>query len=389
MASKFDFDQVVERNGTDSVKFDGCEAQFGAPGILPMWVADMDFAAPEAVRQALLARVSHPIYGYTQYSEPLYDAVIGWMRRRHHWAIEKDWVLFTPGVVPALHAAIMAYSEPGAGVIVQTPVYYPFMSAVALTGRRLILNPLELKNGRYQMNLSRLESCAKAGARVLLLCSPHNPVGRVWSRRELLDLLAITEKYGIVVVSDEIHHDLIYPGNQHSVLANLSEDPARIVTAVAPSKTFNIPGLGLSCVIISDPERRARFNGVMERLGIAYGNPLSIVGFRAAYTEGDPWLSALLNYLNQNKTFAIDQIRKRCSGIEPIEPEGTYLLWLDCRKLGLSDEELKRFFVEKARVGLMSGIVYGEGGSGYMRMNIGTPRARVSEAIERMAAVMN
>jgi cystathionine beta-lyase len=390
-----DFNRIISRDQTDSVKWDSRTEYFGTPDVLPLWVADMDFAAPEAVTQALLARAAHPIYGYSRYPEALFEALIDWLRQRHGWAIERDWILLAPGVVPSLHAAVLAFSEAGEGVIVQPPVYFPFFSAVTATGRRLIENPLRLHAGRYQMDFDHLERCAK-DARLLLLCSPHNPVGRVWTREELVQLLDIAERHDLVVLSDEIHHDLIYPGQKHPVLATLTDDlatdPSRVVTALAPSKTFNIPGLGLSALIVPDPARRKALTQAFDLLHAGNYNPFSSVAFTAGYQHGAAWLDALMVYLAQTRDFVSQFTRQHLPGIRLIEPEGTYLLWLDCRELSAArdwdDTALKRFCVEQAKVGMNPGTVFGAGGAGFMRMNIGAPKSVIETALQRLLAVL-
>ncbi|MDD5364243.1 MAG: PatB family C-S lyase [Gallionellaceae bacterium] len=382
----FDFDRVVPRAGTDSVKWDGRGGYFGTEDVLPMWVADMDFAAPVEVTRALAARAAHPVYGYTLYPDGLFEALAEWLRQRHGWHIERDWVLWAPGVVPSLFAAVQAFARPDEGVIVQPPVYHPFFSAIAETGRRVVENPLRLADGRYVFDLDHLERCAADGARLLLLCSPHNPVGRVWRPDELAAVLDITRRHGLTVLSDEIHHDLVYPGVHHYPLATLAGDPADIVTAVAPSKTFNIPGLGLSALIVPDPERRAALKHAFGQLHVSASNPFSVAAFEAAYRNGGPWLDALMAYLAETRDFVLDFVAGNLPGIVAVKPEGTYLIWLDCRGLGLDDAALQDFFVHKARVGMNPGSVFGTGGSGFMRLNIGAPRAVVAEALARVAA---
>ena len=388
-----DFDLPIPRDGTDSIKHDGRADYFGTADVLPLWVADMDFAAPEAITQALQVRAAHPIYGYSRHPEALFEALIGWMWQRHGWRIERDWILITPGVVPSLHAAVLAFAAAGEGVIVQPPVYFPFFSAATATGRRLIENPLRLIEGRYQIDFAHLERCAsESDARLLLLCSPHNPVGRVWTQTELAQVLEIAERHDLIVLSDEIHHDLIYPGQRHHVLAKLAADPARVVTAVAPSKTFNIPGLGMSALIVPDPGRRTALTHAFDLLHAGNYNPFSSAAFTAGYREGAAWLDALMAYLAQTRDYAIAFARERLPGIRVIEPEGTYLLWLDCRDLcaarGWDDGSLKRFCVEQAKVGMNPGPVFGTGGSGFMRMNIGAPRAVIETALLRLAAAL-
>ncbi len=390
-----DFDSPIPRDNTDSVKHDGRVDYFGTPDVLPLWVADMDFAAPAEITQALLARAAHPVYGYSRYPESMFTALIDWMRQRHGWSVERDWVMPAPGVVPSLHAAVLAFAAAGEGVIVQPPVYFPFFSAVTATGRRLIENPLRLHeghhNGRYEIDFAHLEQCAR-DARLLLLCSPHNPVGRVWTRDELAQVLEIAERHDLVVLSDEIHHDLIYPGQRHPVLATLTDNASHVVTAAAPSKTFNIPGLGLSVLISPDPARRLALHKAFDLLHAGNYNPFSSVAFAAGYQHGAAWLDALMVYQAQTRDFAIVFAREHLPGIRVIEPEGTYLLWLDCRELcaarGWNDLALKRFCVEQAKLGMNPGTVFGSGGSGFMRMNIGAPRAVIETALQRLAAAL-
>jgi cystathionine beta-lyase len=383
----FDFDRVIPREGTSALKYDGRTAYFGTSDVQPLWVADMDFAAPEAVTHALIARATHPIYGYTLPPESVYDALIGWMKKRHAWVIEREWIVLVPGVVPSLNAVAMALTEPDEGVIVQPPVYFPFFSAATKTGRRLVQNPLKLDNGRYSIDFEHLEQCAQE-ARLLLLCSPHNPVGRVWQREELTQVLDIARRHDLTILADEIHADLIYPEYRHHALATLTDDTANIVTAVAPSKTFNIPGLGLSALIIPDSARRSRINQVLDMVHMTAGNPFSLTAFEAAYREGAPWLESLMAYLQKTRDEAARYIELELPRIKLIPAEGTYLLWLDCRELGMRDDELKRFMIHEAGLGLSPGIAFGMGGSGFMRMNIGAPRSLVMEALEKLKAAL-
>jgi cysteine-S-conjugate beta-lyase len=379
-----DFDRIPVRKGTASVKYDGAAAVFGSDELIPMWVADMDFAAPVAITRALGERAAHPVYGYTLYPDSMIDALIAWMKKRHGWEIERDWLIFCPGVVSALHATVLATTQPGERVIVQAPVYAPFYSCVTTTHRSLAHNPLVLENSRYTIDFEHLETLAAQGARLLLLCTPHNPVGRVWSPAELERILDITHRHGLIVLADEIHADLVYPGYRHIPLATLAGNNKAVITAIAPSKTFNIPGLGLSALIVPDQIQRAALQKVYEQLHVQAYNPFSIAAFEAAYREGEPWLESLLVYLQETLSMVRDFVGIHLPGIRLIEPEGTYLLWLDCRELGMSDAELERFFVQKARVGLSPGTLFGMGGSGFMRMNIGTSRSLVRTALEQI-----
>ena len=400
----FDFDKIIVRDGTASVKQDGRAGYFGTSDVLPLWVADMDFAAPESVTKALTQRAEHPVYGYTFYPESMVDSLIDWLRKRHGWAVERDWIVMAPGVVTSLFASVMAFAEQGEGVIVQPPVYAPFFSAVTTNQRRLIENPLLLVDGVYRIDFEHLERCAAEGAKMLLFCSPHNPVGRVWSKAELEQLLVITRRYDITILSDEIHADLVYPNlkhpnlkhpslkhpdlthhdGQHTTLAMLANEGDKIITAVAPSKTFNIPGLGLSALIVPNPAQRAKLKKVFESLHLSNTNPFSIAAFEAAYRDGETWLDALLIYLRDNRDFVSDYLKHHLPNIRLIQPQGTYLLWLDCRSLEMTDAQLEAFFVQEAKVGLNSGKSFGYGGSGFMRLNIASPRSVIAEALTRM-----
>jgi cysteine-S-conjugate beta-lyase len=380
-----EFDRVIPRKGTASLKYDGRLGFFGVSDILPLWVADMDFAVPAAVRDALLARAAHPIYGYTVYPESLYEALIDWLQKRHAWTVERDWIVMCPGVVPSLHAAIIALTSPDDKVIVQPPVYAPFLAAPKSVGCRLMPNPLKFEDGRYGFDLEHFERCAVEGARLLLLCSPHNPVGRVWQPEELQALLEICSRYGITVVSDEIHADLIYPGMHHTPLATLSDGTVKIVTAVAPSKSFNIPGLGLSALIVPDEKDRRAMAKAFGTLHVGAANPFGIVAFEAAYRGGAEWLNRLLEYIEETTMFVRAFLQQHLPLIKLTAPEGTYLLWLDCRAMNLNDKQLEQFFVRQAGVGLSPGTIFGEQGSGFMRMNIAAPRRVIADALEKIA----
>jgi cystathionine beta-lyase len=391
------FDAPVSRENTCSVKFDARQAVFGTEEVIPVWVADMDFAAPEEVTRALAERAAHPVYGYTLFPDSLYQSMIDWFANRHGWEIQREWILMAPGVVPSINAASMAYAGPGEGVIIQPPVYPPFFSSVRHSGRVVIENPLVPEDpdtgdpGHYRMDLDHLEECAaRPDARVLLLCSPHNPVGRVWSEEELRAVLDIARRHQLVVVSDEIHCDLIFPDKpRHTMLANLAGPDDALVMAVAPSKSFNMPGLGLSALVIPDADRRKAMKAVFESMHLPQCNPFSIAGFEAGYRHGGPWLDDLMAYLQANRDYVVEAVGQRLPGVRVSAPEGTYLMWLDCRELGLDDAGLKRFFVRKAGVGMNPGLSFGDPGSGFMRLNIGCPRSVLEEVIGRIEAALD
>ena len=386
---KFDFDKVIAREGTGSVKYDGRKQYFGTDDVIPLWVADADFAIPDCVTRALQQRAQHPVYGYTIHPESLYQSIIEWFERRHQWKIERDWILMAPGVVPSLFAAVQAFAKEGEGVIVQSPVYLPFYSSVTTNNRKLIINPLREINGRYEMDVDHLEHCAAQGAKLLILCTPHNPVGRVWSEAELQEVLRISRKYDLTILSDDIHCDLTYHGVKHTMLGRLAQPGDKIITAIAPNKTFNIAGLGLSAIIIPDAEQRNAIKKIFESLHVSNANPFSIVAFEAAYREGDAWLDALMHYLKSSRDFVADYLAEHEPRIKFVKPEATYLLWLDCKELGKTDAQLREFFIKDCKVGMNSGTIFGENGSGFMRMNIGTPKSLIHEALKNISNQTN
>lgn len=377
-----DFDTPIAREGSGAVKFDGRQQYFGTTDVTPLWVADMDFAVPDCVTEALQARIAHPILGYTLYPDSLYQSIIDWFSTRHQWQIEREWIQMAPGVVPSLFATVNALTKEGEGVIVQPPVYFPFFSAVTTNNRKLLLNPLREIDGRYEMDFEHLEVCAQQGARLLMLCTPHNPVGRVWTEAELQQVLHIARKYQLTILSDDIHADLVYPGNVHTMLGRLARADDNIITAIAPNKTFNIPGLGLSALVIPDANLRQRVKKTFETLHAGNSNPLSIVAFEAAYRNGASWLDALMQYLEQSRDYVAEYLRRYIPSIKVTKPEATYLLWLDCRALGLTDGQLRDFFIKRCALGMNPGTVFGEGGSGFMRMNIGTPRGILVQSLD-------
>lgn len=380
-----DFDQIVKRERSGAVKFDARQAVFGTENVIPLWVADMDFPAPQAVTDALVERARHPVYGYTLFRDSLYDAILAWFHDRHGWTIEREWLVMAPGVVPSLHAAALAFAAEGDGIIIQPPVYPPFYSSIRKTGRHVVENPLRERDGRYTMDLGHLERCAADGAKMLFLCSPHNPVGRVWRREELESVLAIADRHNLLVLSDEIHADLVYPDRPaHTVLANLAGNAGNVITAVAPSKTFNVPGMGLSVLVAPNPAHREALIAQFDRLHVQQCNPFSAAALEAGYRDGGPWLDQLLDYLVGNRDYACRYLEQHLPQLRVVPAEGTYLLWLDCRALGMTDAELKRFFVQKARVGLSPGASFGEGGSGYMRLNLGTSRSVLEQALNQI-----
>lgn len=382
----YDFDEVVPRHGTASLKWDGLKERYGDAELLPLWVADMDFKAPPEVVDALVARVSHGIFGYTIRPDSCFEAIQSWFLQRHEWTVERDWINLAPGVVPALHAIVDAFTEPGDKVIIQPPVYHPFYSVVESQGRELVLNPLVYRGGRYEMDFDDLAHKAESGAKILILCSPHNPVGRVWSHEELVRLGDICLRHNILVVADEIHGDLIYPGHRQIPFASISEEFANhSITCTAPSKTFNLAGLSTCSIIISNQETRETFHNELVARMMGGGEALGILAMETAYRHGGPWLDELMAYLTENLNFLEDSIQTRMPQLRVIRPEGTYLVWIDCRGLNLETKALEEFIVKRARLALNAGSMFGPSGEGFMRMNIACPRATLEQALNQLA----
>lgn len=382
---RYDFDTVLDRRQTHSLKWDRCLVEFGLDDVIPMWVADMDFAAPPEVVHAIQRRAAHGAYGYASVPESFWASAIDWLRERHGWTIDRQWLARAPGVVPALSLCINAFTQPGDGVVVQTPVYYPFFHAVERNGRRLVRNALAAGPFGYRMDLDDLERRIDERTRLLILCSPHNPVGRVWTREELAQLGDICVRRDLLVLSDEIHMDLALPGHAHVPLATISPAlAARTVTLLAPSKTFNVAGLNTSLVVASNPDLLARFTTAFDAAGLLIASLFGIVALEAAYRHGADWLDQLLGYLAANVDFTERFFRERIPELLLIRPEGTYLALIDCRALGMPQHELDDFFLRRARVYFDSGSWFGEEAVGFERINLACPRKTLAEALERI-----
>lgn len=385
----YNFDKIIDRENTSCVKYDLRKAFFGTEAVLPMWVADMDFETPDFIREAVIKRASHPVYGYTFRSDSFSGSIISWMQRRHNWTVQNDWVSFSPGVVPALNLAVLAFTKPGEKVIVQPPVYFPFFTAVKNHGRELVYNQLVEKDGNYQMDFGDLERRIDSKTRMLLLCHPHNPVGRLWSARELETLVEICSRKNVLIVSDEIHSDLILGGNIHVPLASLSSKAAEIsLTCIAPSKTFNLAGLSTSALIIPNEENKKKYEKTLEDLHVGMGNLFGIVSLEAAYNNGEEWLLQLLDYLNGNLRFLNEFISLKIPQVKVFQPQATYLVWLDFRKLGMKNKELRDFIIYKAGIGLNDGPTFGPGGDGFQRINIAMPRSVLQIALEKLESAI-
>ncbi len=376
-----DWDRKIDRQHSASLKWDGRKRLFGTEDVLPLWVADMDFAVPEAVQQALVDRAAHPVFGYTEADGAAERALCLWWSRRHGWLIQPEWIELAPGVVPSLYAAVHVFTHQGDGVLIQTPVYPPFFSAISDLGRRCVENPLILGEEGYRIDWEHFERVLPE-CRLFLLCSPHNPVGRAWTEPELRRMLQLCRLHGVQVVADEIHADLMLAGQKHVAAGGLGEPG--IVVFVAPSKTFNIPGLGLSAVVIEDPNLRQRWRSWSKQHPVNLHNPFSLLAFEVAYTKGEHWLDALLPYLTANCDVVTEWLRGHQQGwVRGVPPQATYLYWLDFQALGLDGNALQATLI-KAGVGLSQGRTFGLQGEGFMRLNFALPRAELIQALHYM-----
>lgn len=383
----YDFDVVIPREQTDCVKYDLRKETFGKEDVVPMWVADMDFETPDFITKAVSERAKHPIYGYTIMSEAYFDSVINWVKIRHSWEIKKEWISFTPGVVPGFNFAIQAFTQKGDGIIIQTPVYFPFADSIKQNGRKLIENQLVYKDGKYIIDFNDLEEKAKQ-AKMILLSSPHNPVGRCWSREELKTLADICVRNGVIIVSDEIHNDLVLPGYHHIPTATLSDEIANMtVTCIAPSKTFNIAGLATSSIIIQNKELREKFTEFSNQIHISRGNLFGYVASVAAYKHGAPWVDQLMKYIKGNFDYLSSFLKLETQQVRAVELEATYLAWIDFQKTGFSDKEIEQKLIFEAGLGLSPGSIFGTSGQGFQRMNLATPRKTVELACENLKKV--
>ena len=382
----FNFDAIIDRRQTNNIKWNLTAKHPGEPELLPLWVADMDFQSPPEVSAALRRHVEHGMFGYPIVPDSCYNAMIAWLKHRHGWEIDKEWIIFTPGVIPAFYWTIQAFTQPGDAVLIQPPVYPPFFKSVSANNCVLVENELRNVNGHYEMDMDAFEAQIKSsGAKVFVLCSPHNPVGRVWTDAELRQMAECCLKHDVIICSDEIHADIVFRGARHIPTATLStEIAARTVSCFAASKTFNIAGLNTAFAVIPDPDIRAAFQRVKHNVGNPEPNLMGVIATEAAYRHGAAWLDALLEYLKGNYDFLTRFLQERMPQITAAKSEGTYLAWLDCRNLGLTDAELHDLFMNKARVWLNDGTMFGSGGSGFQRLNFACPRATLEMALTRI-----
>ena len=385
---QYDFDTPIDRTHTWSIKHDFKKENGKADDILPLWVADMDFRSPDSVVEALKKAVDHGIFGYSRADESYFDAVAAWYQKRHHLTLQPEWMTCTPGIVFALSIAVRAFTQEGDAVLIQPPVYHPFSRAILRNKRTLVENPLVLKDGHYEMDLEDLEQkVLDEHVKLMILCNPHNPVGRVWTREELTALADICLRHHVYVISDEIHGDFVWQGHEQTPYASISEEAClHSMMCTAPSKTFNLAGMATSNLFIPDPEMRRKFRSELLDVGQENMNRLGLFACRAAYEGGGEWLDQLIGYLAGNLALVRDFCKNRVPQIQLVEPEGTYLAWLDCRELGMTDDELMAFFSDEAKVWLDPGTHSGEQGSGFMRFNLGSSRSVIAQALDQIEA---
>ena len=380
------FDKIIDRRNTRCLKYDFAVERNMPADVLPLWVADMDFETSSYIEDAIIERAKHAIYGYSEVKTPYFDILKKWMQKHHDWDIQRKWLIKTPGVVFALAMAVKAYTEPGDAVLIQQPVYYPFSEVIKDNGRNGVSNTLYLgEDNRYHIDFEDFEQkIVDHKIKLFLLCNPHNPVGRVWTKEELTRLGDICVKHHVTVVSDEIHEDFVFKG-KHQVFANIKKEYEEItVTCTAPSKTFNIASLMISNILIPNPELKRKFKHQMDAAGVSQLNVLGLVACEAAYDHGEEWYQAMKAYVKENIEFVKQYVEEQLSGVNMVEHEGTYLVWLDFRGTGLSVEELDDKIINQAKLWLDSGKIFGSCGEGFQRINVACPRDVLEEALERI-----
>lgn len=385
----FDFDEIIDRRGTHSMKWDGMKNKWGRDDLLPMWVADMDFRTPSCVINALRKSLEHEVLGYPSTYEEWYTSIIHWLRKRHQWSIKAEMLTFVPGVVRGQAFVLQCFTQPGDKVLIMSPVYHPFFLVTEKMQREVVRFPLTLQDNHYQIDFAHFQETIK-GCKALILCNPHNPGGRVWTKEELQQLADICYENGTLVISDEIHADLTLPPYKHYPFASVSDKAAQnSITLMAPSKAFNMPGLASSYAVTVNETIRTRFQTFMEASEFDYGHTMAYVGAIAAYQEGEPWLDAMLAYVKNNIDFLETYLKEELPSISMIRPQASYLVYLDCRQLGLSQEELVRLFVEKAHLALNDGSMFGPEGVGFMRLNVGCPLAQLQQAMKQLTLALS
>lgn len=377
-----DFNKPISRDSTFSEKYESKIARFGTEDIIPLWVADMDLASSQSIQSALTKRAKHPIYGYTSYYDAYYESIIRWMDKSHTWKIQREWIAPINAIVTGLHLAVEVLSKKGDGVIIQPPIYPPFYHAVKNHKRKLLENELKLVNSKYEIDFEDFENKAKS-AKLFLFCSPHNPTGKVWNKTQLEELAYICKKNDVLIISDEVHADLVYEGSKHIPIATLKDAKEITITLNAPSKTFNIAGIVSAYAIVENSSLRRRFHEIFKRYSLTQPTPISLSATVSAYTESDEWLEELVVYLKGNLDFIKSRL-KNMPNIKALSTESTFLIWLDCHKMSLDDKDLQKFFIEEAKLGLNPGFTFGKGGKSFTRLNFAIPRIILETAMDNL-----
>lgn len=381
---KYNFDTIIDRRGTDALKLEVLQERYGRADLLPMWVADMDFESPSCVKEVIIERAKHGIFGYTVPSQAYYSSIINWVDRHHDWKLKQEWISFIPGIVKGIAFVIDCFTDKSDKVIIQPPVYHPFRIVPTLHKREVAYNELIFDGVNFRMDFDLLKEQVKE-AKVFILCNPHNPGGRVWTKEELSTLADICYENNVMVISDEIHSDLALNGHKHIPFASVSEKAAAIsITFMAPSKTFNIAGIVSSFAVVSNEKWRVRFFDYLKASELEEGHIFAYLAAQTVYQNGDEWLSQLKDYLWENVRFTVDYLQENLPQVKVIEPEASFLIWLDCRQLEMSQQELVSFFINEAKLALNDGAMFGPGGKGFMRLNIGTPRSNLERALRQL-----
>lgn len=383
---KYNFDQIVNRRGSGALKTDSLKERFGREDLIPLWVADMDFMSPPAITEAIIDRAKHGIFGYACCHQAYFNSIISWTKRIHNWDVKQEWIEFIPGIVKGIAFTIDCFSTEQDSVIIQPPIYPPFKNVPTAYHRNIVNNPLVLENGQYKMDMEDLKSKITPNTKILILCNPHNPGGIVWDRQTLIELAEICYDNNVLVISDEIHSDLAFEGRQHIPFASVSDKAAEIsITFMAPSKTFNIAGIVSSFVVIINEELRKKFFTYLQRSELCDGHLFAYLAAEVAYNECEDWLIEAKQYIWENIKFVDNYLKENIPQIKAIVPQASFLIWLDCRELNLSQDKLVSFFINKAYLALNNGVTFGEEeGRGFMRLNVGSPRSILEKALENL-----
>lgn len=387
---KYNFDEIISRKGTNAIKIDVLEERYGRDDLIPLWVADMDFQSPPEISQAIIERAQHGIFGYTHSSQKYYDSIINWVKKHHQWVIKQEEISFIPGIVKGIAFVIDRFTTQQDKIIIQPPVYHPFRIIPERHHRSVVYNELILGEDGYKMDLEGLKKIIDPSCKVLILCNPHNPGGVVWSKQELTELAEICYDNDILVISDEIHSDLVFEGHKHIPFASVSKKAAQnSITFMAPSKTFNIAGLASSFSVIPNNELREKFHLYLESSELGEGDIFAYLSAQVAYEKGEPWLNDVKEYIWNNVLYVDNYLKEHIPQIKAILPQASYLLWLDCRELNLNQKDLVSLFVNDAKLALNDGEMFGKGGRGFMRMNVGSPLSVIQQALINLKKAIN